>query len=116
MYDGLEATAKKQSDAARAKRNPNTKPNLPLRSYAGKYSDPFYGEMEVTYVNDKLRLTMSKDRSADLEHWHFDTFVTKWSDPWRGEGRVSFQINPGTGEAEALNVGGAVLRRITPAQ
>ena len=116
LYDGLEATAKRQSDAMRARRNPNTKPNLPLRSYAGKYSDPFYGEMEVAFANDKLRLIMSRDRAADLEHWHFDTFVTKWSEPWRGEGRVSFQTNPITGEVETMSIGGASLRRVAPAQ
>ena len=116
LYDGLEATAKKQSDAVRARRIANTKPSLALSSYVGKYSDPFYGEMEVTLVNDKLRLNVSKDLSADLNHWHFDTFESKWNTPWRSEGRVSFQINPITGEVAALSVGGAVLRRTTPAQ
>jgi hypothetical protein len=72
--------------------------------------------MEVTLVNDQLRLTISKDQTADLSHWHFDTFETKWSTPWRGTGRISFQINPITGEVAALSVGGAILRRTTPAQ
>ena len=116
MYDGLDAAGKKQEEALTAKRNPNAKPSLPLASYAGKYSDPFYGEMDVTYANDKLRLTISKDVAAELKPWHFDTFQSKWDKPWWGEGLVVFQLDPVSGEVASVSVGGAVLRRVAAAR
>jgi len=113
LYDGLEAQSKKQVEAQKARRKLDTKPSLPLSAYAGKYSDPFYGEIEITFENGKLRLSIGKGaRSADLEHWHYDTFQTKWEKRWLGEGLVSFQLNPGTGEVQAITIGGAQLRRV----
>ncbi len=113
LYDGLEAQSKKQVEAQKARRKLDTKPSLPLTAYAGKYSDPFYGEMEVTFENGRLRLSIGNGaRTADLEHWHYDTFQTKWNKRWLGEGLVSFQLNPGTGEVQAITIGGAQLRRV----
>jgi CubicO group peptidase (beta-lactamase class C family) len=113
MYDGLEADGKKQNDAQLARRNPNTKPSLPLSSYAGRYSDPFYGDMDVALVNGKLRLTIGKGaRVADVEHWHYDTFQTKWQQRWLGDGLITFQLNPVSGEVASMSLGGAHLRRV----
>ncbi len=60
LYDGLNDKAKKQIDAVKAKRVANTKTSLALADYAGKYSDPFYGTVEVIYTDGKLRLILSK--------------------------------------------------------
>jgi len=116
LYDGLKADGKKKEDAEKAKRNPNTKPSLALSAYVGKYSDPFFGTMEVTLVDGKLRLNVTKDLSADLSHWHFDTFQATWNKAWWDEGLISFQLNAATGEVESINVDGAVLRRIATAK
>jgi len=112
LYDGLAAQQKKQVEALKARRKSDTKPSLALTAYAGKYSDPFYGEIEVTFADGKLQLSIGKgDRKADLEHWHYDTFRTVWRQRWLGEDLVSFQLNSMSGEVEAINLGGAVLRR-----
>lgn len=112
LYDGLDAQGKKQAEAQKARRKLDTKPSLPFSAYAGKYADQFYGEMEVTLVDGKLRLSIGKGtRNADLEHWHYDTFRTKWDRRWLGEGLISFQLNSGSGEVEAITIGGAQLRR-----
>jgi CubicO group peptidase (beta-lactamase class C family) len=113
LYDGIEADGKKQNDAQIARRSPNTKPSLALSAYAGKYSDPFYGDFDVALVDGKLRLTIGKGaRVADLEHWHYDTFQTKWQQRWLGDGLVSFQLNPVSGEVASMSLGGAQLRRV----
>ena len=112
LYDGLAAQQKKQVEAVKARRKSDTKPSLALTAYAGKYSDPFYGEIEVTVADGKLQLSIGKgDRKADLEHWHYDTFQAKWRQRWMGEDLLSFQLNSVSGEVEAINLGGAVLRR-----
>lgn len=111
LYDGLKATGKKQADELKAKRNPNAKPSLPLSAYAGKYSDPFFGSMNVVLTDGKLRLVVTKELSAALSPWHFDAFEAAWSKAWWGESLISFQLNAITGEVESMNIEGAVLAR-----
>jgi hypothetical protein len=70
------AEVKKQDDARAA----NTKPTLPVSSYAGTYTSQMYGDVVVADENGKLvmRFTPSPNFVADLEHWHYDTFQIKW--------------------------------------
>lgn len=58
----------------------NTKPTLAMSAYAGRYSDKMYGDIAVTEENGKLvmRFVPSPNFVADLEHWHYDTWVIKW--------------------------------------
>ncbi|MEP6788142.1 MAG: serine hydrolase, partial [Acidobacteriota bacterium] len=111
LYDGLKANAAKQTDAVKAKRVINTKPSLPLTAYVGKYSDPFFGSMEVTLVNGKLQLTVTRELNAVLDHWQFDTFETTWNKPWWDTGLITFQVSPVSADVESMNVDGAVLKR-----
>ena len=72
-----EAEADKKSDEARL---PNTKPSLPLSSYAGTYTSQMYGDVTIAEENGKLvmRLVPSPNFVADLEHWQLDTFRIHW--------------------------------------
>jgi hypothetical protein len=114
LYDGLAVQSKRQAETQKARRKLDTKPSQALAAYAGKYSDPLFGEIAVTLADGKLLLTIGKGetRTADLDHWHHDTFMTKWRRRWLGEGLVSFQLNSVSGEVEALTIGGAQLRRV----
>lgn len=112
LYGGLKENAKKASDAEKAKRNPNTKPSLALADYVGKYADPFFGTMEVVLADGKLRLLITKELTANLSHWHFDSFSAAWSKAWWGEGLVSFRLDPVTGTVRSIDVDGAVLDRV----
>lgn len=113
LYDGIAEEGRRQTEASRARRAANTTPSLGLEKYAGRYSDPLYGEVEVTHANGKLQLKIGKGaRTADLEHWHYDTFQTAWHQRWLGRGFVSFQLNPVSGDVQTLTLGGAQLRRV----
>ena len=57
LYDGLKAQGQKRRETVLAQRAQNTKPSLPLEAYAGKYSDPFYGSVDVA---DRRRQTASE--------------------------------------------------------
>ncbi|HKX84284.1 MAG TPA: DUF3471 domain-containing protein, partial [Pyrinomonadaceae bacterium] len=67
----------KKADAARVN---GTKTTLTLKDYAGTYSDKMYGDISVAEENGKLvlRFLPSPNFVADLEHWHYDTFMIKW--------------------------------------
>ncbi|HEX8735823.1 MAG TPA: serine hydrolase [Pyrinomonadaceae bacterium] len=72
-----EAEEDRKIVAARAK---NTKPSLALKDYAGTYTGELYGDATVTEENGRLvlRLVPAPNFVADLEHWHYDTFLIKW--------------------------------------
>ncbi|MBK7705966.1 MAG: serine hydrolase [Acidobacteria bacterium] len=112
LYAGLKTEAEKATEGAKAKRKTDTKPSLPLEAYAGKYADPFFGEMTVELVGGKLRLIVAKELSAELGHWQFDTFSAAWNKEWWGESLISFRLGAVSGEVEAIDLDGAVLRRV----
>ncbi len=70
-------TERKKQDAARTA---GTKPSLALAGYAGTYSDKLYGDITIAEENGRLvmRFGPSPNFVADLEHWHYDSFVIKW--------------------------------------
>jgi len=85
-------------------RNKDSKPSLPLEKYAGLYHDAWYGDIEIKYENGRLLMTFkhSPDLSGPLEHWQYDTFVARWSDPeLRADAYVTFSLNPDGSIAEA---------------
>jgi CubicO group peptidase (beta-lactamase class C family) len=100
-----EAEEDKKLVEARAK---NTKPSLALADYAGTYSGELYGDATVTEENGKLvlRLIPAPNFVADLEHWHYDTFLIKWRPTVAynfPRGFVSFTIDK-TGKADELKI------------
>ncbi len=89
--------AKQQADLQQrdAVRVANTTPSLPLDHYTGTYHDRLYGDASVRQVGDQLMLEFAVTPSftADLTHWHYDTFLITWRDPVIPSGLVSFPLN-----------------------
>lgn len=81
-------------DSAVAKRNseriPNTQPRLPLKDYAGTYTDPIYGKAIVKEENGRLTLEVGPYFKGVAEHWHYDTFRFVWNDPELGAQFATF--------------------------
>ena len=72
-----------------------TQPSLPLNRYAATYHDCLYGDATVALEHDQLTLRFSHTPSftADLEHWHHDTFRLHWRDPLIPPGLLTFADN-----------------------
>jgi hypothetical protein len=84
---------KKQSGA----RNADSKASLPLEKYAGKYADPWYGEITISMEQSALvmRFSHSPALTGDLEHWQYDTFKARWRDrSLAADAFVTFALNP----------------------
>ena len=111
LYDGLKASGQKRLETVQAQRAQNTKPSLPIEAYAGKYSDPFYGSVDVAVADGKLRATFNDQLSADLGHWQFDTFMGTWNKPWWDQSLFTFQLSPISADVQSLTVDGATLRK-----
>lgn len=58
----------------------DTKPSRPLEAYAGTYEDELHGPMVIRYADGKLTLQFAGGQTANLEHWHYDTFGVRWHD------------------------------------
>jgi CubicO group peptidase (beta-lactamase class C family) len=83
-----------------------TSPAAPLAAFAGTYSDPLRGTIEVTADGDRLKIRYGPGFTGPLEHWHYNTFRAKWIADWRGTSLVTFTLAPATGRPEALEMGG----------
>ncbi|TDI43432.1 MAG: serine hydrolase [Acidobacteria bacterium] len=105
----LGESQKKQQVETRQKRDASrvadTTPTLALDAYAGKYEDTMYGALSFSIKGDALVLRRHSDWIADLEHWHFDTFLARWRDPVMGESLVSFRI-AANGKVSSVDVEG----------
>ena len=82
---------------AAGQRNPNSKPALPLASYAGRYRDAWYGDMRIEEHAGKLSIsfTHTPHLAGDLEHWQYDTFVARWKNrTLDADAYVTFTLKP----------------------
>ncbi len=92
--DSLFASARTRVSAVR---DSSSRPSLPLERYAGRYEDPWYGDVEVRCVDGRLSMKFGHTPSleGEMEHWQYDTFVARWKDPeLRADAFVTFSLNP----------------------
>lgn len=70
-------------------------PSLPLERYVGTYSDPWYGNIEITQSASGLNIDFKSTprMSGSLEHWQYDSFVTHFADKTIEPAYVTFGLN-----------------------
>jgi CubicO group peptidase (beta-lactamase class C family) len=70
-------------------------PSLPLARYAGTYTDPWYGDIEVAATGDKLTIDFKSTprMGGTLEHWQYDTFITRFDDKSIEPAYVTFGLD-----------------------
>jgi Domain of unknown function (DUF3471) len=82
---------------AAAARNARSKPSLALEKYAGRYRDPWYGDIVITRQGNELSMqfTHSPRLSGRLEHFQYDTFIARWKErSMNADAYVTFALNP----------------------
>jgi CubicO group peptidase (beta-lactamase class C family) len=70
-------------------------PSLAVERYAGTYADPWYGNIEVAAADGKLRIDFKStpDMGGTLEHWQYDSFITRFDDKTIEPAYVTFSLN-----------------------
>lgn len=70
-------------------------PSLKLAGYAGRYRDPWYGDVVITKEAEGLRIDFSSTpgMAGRLRHWQYDSFVTDFDDPAIEPAYVSFALD-----------------------
>ena len=97
LVDRDAATNAQMEKQASGKRDTTSRAPLPLASYAGTYTDRWYGDVTISLENGKLAIRFDHTPAlvGDLEHWQYDTFVAKWRDrELRADAFVTFSLNP----------------------
>ncbi len=110
LYGDIKAQGDKATKEFEAKRVANTSPSLSLDQYAGKYTDPLYGEIEVTIKDKKLLVNINNYVRATLEHWHYDTFRGEYDKAWNGTALAQFSLNT-LGQPDKINFEGIEFKK-----
>jgi len=94
LGDQGQATDSAFEDSAQAARHRETGPSLPLERFAGRYTDPWYGEVSLAVEDGHLVLHWphSAALTADLEHWQYDTFRAHMRVPNVADAFVTFTL------------------------
>lgn len=85
-------------------------PSLPLARYAGAYSDPWFGTITISEADGRLAVAFPHwpGLTATLEHWQYDSFRTRFSDPTVEPAYMTFAIGP-DGRVERIT-----MRAVSP--
>lgn len=110
LYGGIRAKGQQAEKEFEAKRAANTKPSLPIENYTGKYSDPLYGEVEITASGNKLTFNVNNFVKATFDHWHYDTFRGWYEKKWYGKGNATFSIGA-DGQISKVNFDGIDFKK-----
>ena len=114
LYSALREEGKISDQRVDSARVMGTKPSLPLARYVGVYTDSLYGTATVKLEGKKLVVSFGPLSAADLEHWHYDSFMAYWHDAYRGRQLMSFRLAD-DGTVAGLAMGDDVLfRRVRP--
>ena len=70
-------------------------PSLKLERYVGTYSDKWYGDIEVALVKGALTIDFKSTprMGGRLEHWQYDSFVTRFEDKTIEPAYVTFGLD-----------------------
>lgn len=70
-------------------------PSKPLAGYAGRYRDPWYGDVVVRPAGDGLSIdfTATPNMVGRLKHWQYDSFVTAFDDKALEPAYVTFALD-----------------------
>lgn len=112
LYDGISYKQEMESKAVFRARQLETQPSKSIGEYTGRYFSAMWGEVKVSEHEGQLKLWISSQLEAELEHWHFDTFNAKWSRQWMSDSLLSFQLNNTNGAVETLIIGNRSYQRI----
>jgi len=76
--------------------NKNSAHSLALRDYAHAYVDNWYGDIDITFKNNKLHMQFGNTAAlkGTLEHYQHNTFIVRWHDrTLEADAFVNFNLN-----------------------
>ncbi len=111
LYKNIQVQGEKRKTAFESGRVAGTSPSLPLEQYAGKYTNPLYGEVVITIEGQQLVGVLNNFVKTSFSHWHYDTFRGWFDKKWFGEGTITFSLGA-DGKISKLNFSGTEFSRV----
>jgi CubicO group peptidase (beta-lactamase class C family) len=96
----------KQRQERLSKKIADTSPSLKISDYTGLYRDKMYGDAEIAIKEGMLVLTFLPAKellTAQLEHFHYDTFKFQFDVPTLEFGLITFYLNS-TGQVQDFTI------------
>ena len=113
LAERAETRSAEQTRTVEEARVRGTRPSLEAQRYAGTYTSDVYGETRLAWEDGRLVLRYAPDYTADLSHWHYDTFRAVWRRTGFGRAFVTFALDS-RGRVATMNVDGLGEFRRTP--
>jgi CubicO group peptidase (beta-lactamase class C family) len=108
LYEGVREEALAEEKEREASRLRGTKPALPLKSYAGSYSNEIIGDIDIELDGRRL-IARFPSSSRHLKHWHLETFELL-DEHGESMDLVSFTIDPAGAVASLTVLGNEFVR------
>jgi len=105
LYGDLAAKGRQRRADTDARRVPGTRPTHAPAAYAGTYTHPAFGDIQVAQVGSglALRLGTLAENAGPLSHWEYDTYRWVAGDGRYGQSTVRFEPDD-NGGIEALSI------------
>ncbi|QEC45115.1 serine hydrolase [Pseudobacter ginsenosidimutans] len=84
---------------------------LPVKQYAGKYKDPYYGDVTISENTGKLTMVFEQlpQLVADLQYFQYNSFIARFRNAdLKGDAYINFSIS------EKGNITGVTMKSIHP--
>lgn len=94
-YNSQYESTKELREQFESTRISGTSPTHNLQNYTGRYLNDLYDTARIQLDDNKLTLTIFDDENltAELEHWHHNTFRINWNNPAQREEFLQFHMN-----------------------
>ncbi|WP_273567358.1 DUF3471 domain-containing protein [Maribacter halichondriae] len=110
LYEGFKKESLEQSKKKIAERVKNTKTSLPVSAYAGTYVNEMLGTAKVVIKENGPMINFNDFITYDMEHWHYDTFMTNKDKRFREKLEVRFQLDT-SGKVNDLYLMGEIFTK-----
>lgn len=110
LYGWVRIQAQEQERKTLEARVADTRTSLPLSAYAGRYSHPMLGTLEVREEGQGLLLDFNGYARFQAAHWHYDTFRTTPENRYRMKQFAQFLMDP-QGQVRSVEFLGETLER-----
>ncbi|MDT0621980.1 serine hydrolase [Croceitalea vernalis] len=110
LYQGFKKSNLEFQEKKKKERILNTKTSLALIEYEGTYNNELIGSAKVKYNNGQLQIDFNDFVKYNLEHWHYDTFLTNKDSRFRQKMMIRFELNT-DGKVQELDLFGDVLTK-----
>jgi CubicO group peptidase (beta-lactamase class C family) len=95
--DTVRMNLARSATRASAARDSTSGPSLPLAKFAGRYTDAWYGDVDIVQEGAGLvmRFSRSPQLVGDMVHWQHDSFLVRWRDrELRADAYATFALQP----------------------